>query len=114
MLAVILSSIEIGRVWLTYNTTQNATLDAVITASQNNSTAAGLTRLEARLAQANIPIVNRSLVAVSNNTGYQATVTVNYVPLFGGVSLPTPGGAIAIIPSKFPITFNSTPYLAVY
>lgn len=114
MVVLILTTIEVGRVWMTYNATQSAALDGVVTASQHHNAANGEARIDARLNQANIPIVNRSVVAVNNDTGYQASITVNFQPMFGGMSIPTPGGNIPIVPDAFPISFSTTQYTTVY
>ena len=114
MVALILTTVEVGRVWMTYNTTQSAALDGVVTASQFHNAATGEARIDNRLSQANIPLVNRTVVAVANETGYQASVTVNFQPMFGGISIPAPGGNITLVPEAFPISFSTTQYTAVY
>lgn len=110
-------TVELGRVWQTYQGAKMAAEDGAYTATINDSAVQGNGVISQRLNSANIPGngVIRPIMGfgtIAHRIGYKAQVNAVYQPLFGGVvlTLPFTGITVPIIPAQFPIQYDSVFY----
>jgi hypothetical protein len=106
--------IELGRLWFTYEGTKVAAMEGAHAAAIYHSTQVGKTQMDNKIAAAGLKAKTTIVNQVTNQHAYEATVTVNYAPFFGGVSIPTLSGKIPIIPDQFDITYNAVEDMAIY
>ncbi len=120
LIVVLFAIVEMGRAWQTYQGAKMAAIDGAYTASVFHDETLGENQIQARLEAANIPYDNFNIQPVQNQggnnitVGYKAQVRVRYVPLFGGMSVPTLGAPIVLIPNEFPIEYNEVYYSSIY
>jgi hypothetical protein len=76
--------------------------------------------MQTRLDQARIPYTAVDVAAVTDSgtgtvvVGYRSSVTAQFEPIFGGMSVPTLTTPIVIIPSTFNIDYNNIYYSTMY
>ena len=104
---------DLGRAWWTYNAAKMAVNDAVHTAAMKQNASAGQARITQLIGQANLT-GSGTVSQIPNQHAYQANITVQFIPVFAGMSIPTPGGSIKIIPNAFPITYSQVSEASVY
>jgi Flp pilus assembly protein TadG len=114
-LMLIFGSIEIGRVWQAYEGAKLAALDGAYTASTLRDTTVAEQRIRQRLLQASLNVKSASVLMVNNGQAYEARVTVEFKPVFGGIKLKAPGGTeLTLIPNAFDISYSGVRYYSVY
>ncbi len=117
---IIFGVIEMGRVWQTYQGAKMAAIDGAYTASVFQDEILGENQIQSRLDQAKIPYTAYDIVAITNTSGnnvtvgYKATVTAQFVPIFGGLQLPGGGAPVTIIPATFDIQYDEIYYPSIY
>ncbi|MBX2859594.1 MAG: pilus assembly protein [Vampirovibrio sp.] len=125
LLIMILGTIELGRLWQTFEAAKMAATDGAYTATifQGNTAAkiaAGTNQIQTRANSANLDLTNSQIQTVNASPssatpiGFQASITVNYTPLMGGLSIPSMSGPLTIIPNGFPISYQNVSYYSVY
>lgn len=118
LLILVFAVIEMGRVWQVYESAKTAAMDGAYVASVYQDPIMGQQQIQTRLNTANIAYTNVSVQPVNSAQGaiigYQSNVTVIFIPLMGGISLPTLSGPISIIPNQIPITYRNISYNSVY
>lgn len=107
-------SVELARAWHAYHTARHAAMDGAVVAAQTQSVDLGEQRVAERLAAANLPIKAVAITAREGGRSFEVTVSVSFEPLFGGLSLPTPAGALNVVPGAFDITYTGTEVTATF
>jgi Flp pilus assembly protein TadG len=115
VLVILYTTIEVGRVWMTYSAAKSAALDGALIACQLKDPVVAKQRIETRLKIANLtPKTVKVQQTGAQKLGYTTEVVVTYQPLFPGLSLPTPAGNIPVIPGQFDVSIQDTKFFGVY
>ena len=114
IIALFLTSVDLGRAWMSYHGAKSAAIDGAVTAAQANNAADGQAQIQQRLAQANLTMVRGNVQAIEDGLGFESDVAVRFQPLFGGITLPVGSTTITVVPSEFILEYQSTRYYTTY
>lgn len=106
--------IEMGRVWMTYESAKMAVRDAVYAAATHHNAITGQIELNSRLAGAGLTVRKAAVTQLPNQHAYKGDVTVLYYPFFGSMSIPTLSGPMTLIPNQFEVNYSAVTDIAVY
>lgn len=106
--------VEVGRVWFAYEGAKMAANEGAHAASMYHNPHVGKALLDKKLAATGLKVGSAQVNQIPNQHAYQASVTVQFKPLFGGLSIPSLGGNLTILPSSFNISYSAVDESALY
>lgn len=113
ILAFMFFIVELCRAWWTYEGAKNAASIGAHVAASHSLDSAGTQEAQRQLARMGIT-GTASVSQVTDVHAYEATVTVQFEPIFGGMAIGAPGATITLIPDAFPITYTAITDYTVY
>ena len=113
VLAMFFFILEMGRVWFVYEAAKMAANDGSTTAAKYHNAEAGTAQATRKITEAGLEGMG-TVTQVDGKHAYAAEVTVVYEPFFGGMSIPTLGGEITLIPAGFDISYTQISTASVY
>ncbi len=114
LLAFILFTMEMGNVWYTYEAAKMAAMEGAQAASMYHNPLMGRQALQSKASASGITLKKGTVTQVPEQHAYQADITVSYSPFFGGLSIPSLGGDLTLIPGSFDISYTAIRAYAVY
>ncbi len=113
VLAMFFFILEMGRVWFVYEAAKMAANDGSTTAAKYHNADAGTAQAGRKITEAGLTGTG-TVAQVDGKHAYEATITVTYEPFFAGLSIPTLGGQITLIPAGFDINYTQVSTASVY
>lgn len=112
-LVLALFTVEIARVWHTYNAVKQAVNEGVHAAAMKHNMGTGTAHLNQKLAEAGVP-GSGTVGMVAGYHAYQGSATAEFRPIFGGANFGIGNTRVELIPDSFPIEYSSIQDSAVY
>lgn len=122
LLIVILSIVEVGRAWNTFEGARMAAMDGSYTAAIYQNVGLGKVQIQNRLDSANISVDSGSAdprcstpvdVTESNGT-YNAKVCVVFKPIFSDLNINIMGNDTTLFPNEIPIVYENVNSSVIY
>ena len=114
VLVMLFAIVEIGRVWMTYESAKTAAREGAYVASIYHNAQAGQDQMNYKLSAAGVTVKSATVAQVPGQHAYASDVTVVFEPFFGNIQIPTLGGPISIFPSQFDMGYKAITDVSVY
>jgi len=114
VLVMLFAIVELGRVWMTYESAKTAAREGAYVASIYHNPQAGQDQMNYKLSAAGVTVKSATVAQVPGQHAYESDVTVTFEPFFGNIQIPTLGGPISIFPAQFDMGYKAITDVSVY